>query len=191
MTVTRIAAAALILAALAAPAAAVYDPNGSHNTGDGPSITSAGSSAGATVGVGPNGTAWRATVAERNATCSRGNHSAVADVAFPADGEQAHTVTFRGTVTAAHPCHTVQHAVHERGDGMYVLNVTATAQDGVCVQCVGTLTYDATFGTDDPFRLVVQHDGETVRTITAPGYAADDEDRSLVAAVMGWLAGLL
>lgn len=162
--------------------------NGDMNIMDGGST----SASGASQAVGPNGTMWRAEVTGRDASCLSGNASAVTDVNWstassPDGGEEWRTVSFRGTLQAADPCHTIGHEVEEV-DGGYVLRLETEDVSGACVQCVGGISYGAEFAAPGPYTLEVRRGNETLRTLESPGAGADG---GTIAGLIAFLVSLL
>lgn len=180
--------AATVFLMLTAAASAVVDP-GNQPEGD-MHIMDTGSSSSASQGVGPNGTTYRAAVSQRNASCSTGQNDSLT-VTGEEDVGGMHRVAFRGIITTATPCHTLAHDVVDRGDGVYILNIT-TEPSGPCAQCLGAVTYTGSFTSPDGFRLIVQHDGRHVRTITSAGYNSGlMVHPSPLDRFLAWITGLL
>ncbi len=203
-TMKRILITALLIALVpAAGAVAGYNDSG-NRSGDAHIMSGSGASAGASTGVteGENGSRilWRAEVAQTGASCASGNASGLADVNWstaPAgDGSDAQeerwdVVSFSGTVTTATPCHTVDHEVIDRDNGTFVLNVTTERSDGACVECVGAVTYDASFEAPGDYRLSVMHDGDLVEVMESPGYDEEEDGDGLLDVLVSLLTGWL
>lgn len=166
-----------------------WDNNSMH-------IMGGGSSASASTGVGPNGTTFHAEVAQANSSCSTGGNDSLSvtgkQVSRPGDTSDGtlRSVTFHGRITAGTPCHTLDHTVTEREGDVYVLNVQTVAGDGACVQCVGTIQYTGSFEAPAGYRLIVQHEGEHVRTVTVTGSDTLQQDPSPLDQFLAWITGL-
>jgi len=141
---------------------------------------------------------WSADVSTLNATCMSGNQSeGVQGVSFGGDDSANGTsqVTWNGYVQTSNPCHTVSLSDVEQDGNTYTLNITTESQEGVCVDCVGIVTYSAEFSADEPFKLEILHDGEQVDAVTHPSYSDGNgsdsgEESGPVQSFIKWLGNL-
>lgn len=147
-------------------------------------IMGGGSSASASQAVGPNGTQWKAEVSMVNRTQDV-TEDRLENVQY---GEENHTVEFDGFITAPTPCHTIGHDVSKTENG-YIMNVeTQVEQEGACAQVITIIEYDASFSTDEKFKLEVRHDNQTVDTLEHPGMKK--ERKGLFSGLIGWLSSI-
>lgn len=186
---------AVLVLMLAASVTAVVDPNGTHTDGSGDmTITSGGSSASATTGVSENGTEYRATVEQRDSACrSDPVDTAVDSMQSSEQADNGYNVTWTGHIETADPCHTVRHTVEQAGPDRYVVNVTTESSGEPCSQCVGKVSYDASFMARGEHTLEIQHDGETVETVehgSGSPPPQDDEERGFLAGLLAWVQAL-
>lgn len=198
---TLVLAAAVCL--LLTGGSAVVGENGtspSNKVGDGRmGITSSGGSSSASAAVGPNGTEWRSEVSTTNSSCFTNQSSAPADVSYDESGEMEESVSFRASVRAANPCAMLEHEVESTGDSTYVMNITTTPGSELCRMCVGSVSYNASFSTDEPFTLRVLHEGSEVGSLEHPqlGEETDtvevdeEENRSVLSSIFRWLGSML
>ncbi len=179
---------------------AVVNENGSSPSKDADdgemAITSApGSSASASTAVGPNGTEWRSEFSMTGAQCLSGNSTGVTNSSFET-GEETYSVSLQGTVETANPCHTLEHEVVETDTGHYTLNITSNAENGTCTQCIGAVSYEASFESDEPFYLKVVHDGEEVEELIHPETTSKEpsdretEEKGFFGGLFRWLGNL-
>ncbi len=156
--------------------------------------------AGSQSGGTSDGSMWNADFTLTNASCWSGDsEEGVSDVEYAGedamDGER--TIQFRGTIAAGTPCHDAGITHVEQDGNTYTINVTTERSDEVCVDCVGSLTYDASFTADDAFRLRILHDGDHVDTLDYPGYtdngqdpADEPRDAGVFQRLLNWLTSL-
>lgn len=172
-----------------------------NTTGDvGITSDGASSSSSASASVGPGGVEPRAEVSQLNSSCYSGQNTTLQDTAFSSprsnlDIDGKYTVNFTGYVRTANPCYTVRHDSVKKSDSVYVLNVTTKSTGQICVQCVGVVSYEASFDADRPFRLEVLHNGENVGNLTHPEYAEYTEERKahrrgILEGFLRWLSRL-
>ncbi|MFP4116817.1 MAG: hypothetical protein ACLFQ8_02630 [Candidatus Aenigmatarchaeota archaeon] len=74
-------------------------------------------------------------------------------------------VVFHGVFQTPNPCHTVNVSSLEKDGETYTLDLTANSEEGMCVQCVGAVTYEVNFTAEESGELEVMHDGKRVDTI--------------------------
>lgn len=149
----------------------------------------AGTGAARQEGGASDGTAWQVNVEKTNATCASGNTTdMIRDVSYN-DTQEMKTVRFAGTLTAGTPCHDVSATDIEQDGNVYTLNVTTEDHDGICVQCVGALTYEAEFTANQPFRLEILHNGKHVDAIEHPAYEPEPA-KGVVERILDWFRGL-
>lgn len=168
-----------LLVLLAGMASAIVYENGS--TPDCPPgqacILDSGSSASASAGVNENGTEYRAELSMLNRSQADTGNS-LSNINY-SEGD-VYRVEFSGTITAPTPCHALEHSVEEGEGDTYTLNVDTVVNhldnQSMCAQVMTGIEYSAGFETDKPFSLEVQHDGETVDTLTHPGYQNNTEE---------------
>ncbi len=155
-----------------------------------------GSSAEATTGVGPEGKSWSSKIEPLNSTCMSGNQSdRITDITYSGQSSQEglKKVEFTGFIKAANPCHKVTHSVEKEGDH-YILKVETESSTEMCVQCIGMVSYKASFEAGGPYRLTIKHGGEKVKEIDLSGSSSGDtekeESRGVIGLLWGWLTGL-
>ena len=149
-------------------------------------------SSSASQSVSQNGTDWQMKFTEVSAGSSN-QSTGVNEYSF-----QDSSANLSGTVQIAQPCYTLNAEVEESGDNLYTLNITSERETNEeenpvpCADVISYRKYNATFETDDSFRLEVVHDGDTVKAIEHPGYKTDtSEDRKgLITGFIHWIKGL-
>lgn len=147
--------------------------------------------------------------------CMSGDQEPVRDISVDR-GSAGTQITIDGTLQAANPCKKLDHSV-EKNNGTHVIDIRSVS-DGegqMCVDCVGGLSYSATVEFEgEEYSLEVQHNGRTVRTLSASsdsqdsrpsaGTGANETDRtaeqsdtghdqdqdSVIASIQGVLQGL-
>lgn len=162
-----------------------------HNGSDGElSITSGGSSSSSSsVAAGPNGTEWRATVemTGRDTNASAG----ISSVNY--SEEDYRKVEFDGVIEAPTPCHVLDHNLDSTGEDSFRLNVQTAKEElegnntQTCAQVITSITYDASFQTEERFTLEVQHNNQTVETLE---YSEEEEKNSPIYSILDWLSNL-
>lgn len=155
-------------------------------------ITSGGSSASSSTAVGPNGTEWSAQFSMTGAQCLSNSSTGVTNSSFGAENE-TYSVSFQGTVETSDPCHTLEHEIIETSYGNYMMNVTSNSVNGTCTQCVGSISYEASFESDEPFDLEVLHDGNKVEGLTHPerdNEPKEDKSSGFMASIVNFLKNL-
>lgn len=142
---------------------------GGPNASDGEfAITSTGSSASATTAVGPNGTEYEAQFSVVNRSTST-NQTGVINSSFDGD-----TVNFTGVVETPTPCYKVNHSIDRTGDGQYSFTVNTEEENGTCTQVIAYHKYEASFTSEQPYQLEVNHVNSSVKTFTHPDYSEND-----------------
>jgi hypothetical protein len=194
---------ALTIISLIGISAGVVNENGSQKEcppGEA-CITSLGSSssASATTAVGPNGTAYSSELSMTDSTCLEPPAIGVSNVSFSGQDSSKKSVSFDGQLQTSNPCYTLNQETTEVSPGVYRLNVTATQAEGQgpCVQCVGAISYEASFETDQPFKLEVIHEGKKVETLEHPDFGEessdtgeDKEKSSFMSGIMNWFKNM-
>ena len=170
---------------------------------DQPHIMSSGSTASGTTAAGPNGTEYRAEVAMRNSSCISGNLSeGLEDINYLTRESYPpqNVVEFTGYIETPNPCYTLDHEIEETAkNNIYVMNITSEASEGNCIQCVGIISYDASFeNVGDGFKLEVMHDGEVVETLEHPEFNNSSDlkspmppkRKSFIGGIINWFSSL-
>lgn len=157
------------------------------------------SSASATTAVGPNGTEYEAHVSMTGATCMEPPARGISDVSFSGTESSKKSVSFQGELQTSNPCYTIDHEITEVSSGVYRMNITATQPEdqGPCTQCLGAVSYNASFETGEPFKLEVVHEGDKIEELEHPEYGENDSDTgdsteniSFMEGVMNWFRNL-
>lgn len=147
-------------------------------------------------GESSDGSEWTLNVTKTGASCWSGNHSEqLSGVSYGGEdsmgGERA--VTFTGAIETGTPCHEIAGTDIEKDDDVYTLDIVTNQSEGMCVQCVGAVTYEATFSADQAYRLKVLHDGEHVQDLDYPGYEPGDPSepqKNVLERLIDWVQGL-
>ncbi len=153
---------------------------GYNGSGDQPHIMTSGSGSSASAATGPNGTMWRAELTGQGSSCATNttDRVTVGDFFTRERDPVQRGVEFSGTVITSNPCHILDHKIREKGRNTYVFDVTSKPEgQGVCVQCIGGVSYTASFQVNQNagssktgFLLEIRHDGELVKTVEHPDY---------------------
>jgi hypothetical protein len=130
-----------------------------------PHIMGATGSSSASQSVSQNGTGWSTTFSEHSAGSSN-TSTGVLNHSF-----ENNTVEFEGAVQTPTPCYSLNAEVEDE-ENSYLFNVTSkeTEKQEVCPQVISYRKYNATFQADEPFKLEVVHNGESVANMTHPDY---------------------
>jgi hypothetical protein len=180
-----ILASALILFVFSA--SAVVGHNGSE--GD-LSITSSSS---ASEAVSANGTQWESTFSE---SATRNNSTGLNSYEF-----SGNSVNFSGVFQAPTPCHALNSEVKKGSENSYRFIITSEVSsddDQVCAQVISYRVYNASFQTDEPFKLEVLHGNESVEILTHPDYdiagpdpkpVPDRQSSNPISAFIDWVKG--
>ena len=144
---------------------------GGPNPDDGMGITSSDGSSSASKGVGPNGTQYTSVFNVLNVTQT--NETGITDFSWNGD-----TFSFEGVYQTPTPCYQVGHQV-EGSDADYRVEISADrTENGTCTQVVTQHIYSANFTSDEPFRLNVTYDGESVESFEHPDYEEQKQEQS-------------
>lgn len=87
------------------------------------------------------------------------------------------SISFTGFVQTSNPCYTADYEVEKVEDDVYRFDVVSESEDGMCVECVGSLEYSASFSAEEDFTLLVLHDGEEVDRIDVERSEDSVEDK--------------
>ena len=154
------------------------------------------SSASATTSVGPNGTEYKSELSMTGSTCLEPPAQNISDISYSQDNSSS-KVSFQGELQTPTPCYTLEQETTEIGVNMYRMNfTTASSGSGPCVQCLGAISYNASFETNESFKLEVVHEGEKVEELEHPDYqngsdtGEGNEQVSFTSKVMNWFRGL-
>jgi len=106
-----------------------------------------------------------------------------------------HRLEFNGTVISSTSCQELDYTVSREG-GVYNINIQARDKEGICVQCIGAVKYEISFGaTADYFQLNVAHEGELVKSFAPPQEINEskplEEPDQNTKVRKGYLAGIL
>ncbi len=163
------------------------------------------SSASATTAVGANGTEYRTEVSMVNRS-STDTGNAIFNVSYSRDGKKK--VSFNGRITAPTPCHVIEHEIEGGNNNSYTLNIRTVRDEldsqTACIQVISGIEYMASFETSEtftgePFRLEVQHNGETVDTLERPEWVSEpreeydndgDSQGGLLQGLFSWFSSL-
>ncbi len=159
---------------------------GGPNPDNGMGITSKDGSSSASKAVGPNGTEYTSYFSVDNVTQS--NNTGIKD--FSWDGK---TVSFEGVYVKDTPetCYKLEHDV-EGSDGDYSFDVSAERiGNRSCTRFVTEYSYNANFTSDEPFKLNVTHDGESVESFKHPEYGEEEKKSSgLFSVIVSIIVGI-
>lgn len=162
---------------------------------DQPHIMGSGSSssASASTAAGPNGTEWTAKLSMAGSQCLSNSSTGVTNSSFGTEND-TYSVSFQGTVETSDPCHTLDHEVIETSNGHYMMNITSNPSNGTCTQCVGSISYEASFEADEAFDIEILHDGDKVEGFTHPerddNEPKDDKSSGFMASIVNFLKNL-
>ncbi|WEL23426.1 hypothetical protein [Candidatus Nanohalovita haloferacivicina] len=169
---------------------------GGPNASDGEyAITSTGSSASSTTSVGPNGTEYSTHFSVTGSNYN--NQTGVIN-----SSQDNMTYRFNGSIETNDACFNVKHSVNETGENQYTFDIVSQEEDGACIQPITYHSYQASFQAEQPYKLTITHDGETVDTFTHPDYTENsgnnnnnqDGDtggvRGPIASFLNFLSGL-
>ncbi len=91
-----------------------------------------------------------------------------------------------GVFQTPNPCHTINVSTVQQNEDTYTIDLVAEPQEGICVQCVGSITYEIILEDDEPDKVIILHDGEKVDVVEFnPG-----ESRSIIGMLIDWLGFL-
>ncbi|MFB6166895.1 MAG: hypothetical protein ABEJ62_01385 [Candidatus Nanohaloarchaea archaeon] len=151
--------------------------------------------AGATQSGGGGNKSWTLNVSTVGTACMSGNTTAGVDNVEYEFGQDRSTASFRGVIRTADPCQEIAAKHVELVGDTYTVNLVTNSTGGFCIQCVGALTYHAEFSAEHPAQVVVEHNGERVRTLelegSRPAPAPGKPDEGLLEGFLDWLRGLL
>lgn len=162
-----------------------------HNGSDGDlSITSSSS---ASKAVSPNGTQWTSTF---SVTAVRNRSAGINDYEF---GDNS--VNFSGVFQTPNPCYTLNSEVKEGSENSYrfvIEAVDSSKENQSCAQVISYRGYNASFQTDEPFKLEVLHGNESMEILTHPDYdiagpdpkpVPDRQSNNPISAFIDWVRG--
>jgi len=86
-------------------------------------------------------------------------------------------VSFSGKMTAANPCATIEPEI-QKEENSYVLNLQTSSDEGVCIQCIGSIGYKTDIEFENPYNLTIKHNNETVRTINSSDFETSNTNVS-------------
>lgn len=87
-----------------------------------------------------------------------------------------HRIDFNGTIITSTPCQELNYSV-SRENNNFTMNIQNRPSKDFCVECRGTMRYNASFEfTGEDFELVVQHNGEEIKTFRVPRSAGPRPD---------------
>jgi hypothetical protein len=150
---------------------------GGPNASEGEMAITSGSSE-ASAAVDSNGTQWKSKIENLNSSCRSPRDKE--DVEF--DGfqkdEEMTVLSFRGTINTSNPCSEVSIDVEKTNESNYKINLIEDRSDGVCTQCTGTATFNASFSASGDYLVQIIHDGEVLGSKETPSYNEDQRDIS-------------
>lgn len=94
---------------------------------------------------------------------------------------------FQGTMQTPNPCYNVTVSEVQKNSSTYTVNLVGESQEGMCVQCVGSVNYEVTFKAEEPGQIKVLHDGEEVETLE---FDPDQKQGNVLEAFVSWLKSL-
>jgi len=102
---------------------------------------------------------------QTGASCSSPNAGGVSyDLEKKADSQ---LITVTGALTTSNPCYTVQGSLEAKENEPLALKVVSKSKGGMCVQCVGQVSYQAEIETGlEVSKLAVYHDGQQMKELT-------------------------
>lgn len=166
----RVLALAALIGFISAGTAVVGGPNASEGE---MVIMDSSSSSSASAAVGPNGTEWRSSIENLNNSCvSSERNSSVEFVGFQSDGNLT-KLSFKGSLTTPNPCYELSLNVKEVEKGLYRLEIMENSSSKICVQCLGSARFRASFSAEGDYKIKVIHDGEIIGTQKTPGYSKE------------------
>lgn len=89
---------------------------------------------------------------------------------------QNNTVKFKGIYEAPTPCHTLTHKVKKQGNTFNFDITSSQPENTTCAQVVTYKEYEASFTTDQAYRLNVKHDGQSIEMLEHPKLE-DEQDK--------------
>lgn len=109
--------------------------------------------------------------------------------------EKNHTengLVFEGVMQTPNPCYMVNVSSLERNGDTYTLDLEGNPEEGMCIQCVGAVTYEVSFTAEESGELEVMHNGEVVDTVE---FEVDEgsgggTDGDLFEAISAWFASI-
>ena len=108
--------------------------------------------------------------------------SDAAETATVAVDRAASSVTVTGVLHTADPCHraVLDGVRYDQDAGSLHLDVVAESTDEVCVQCIGTVAYEAsvTLSRGAPDRVEISHQGQVVTTASETEAGSGDDEGS-------------
>lgn len=107
------------------------------------------------------------TVSKTNSACLSGNEEGQITGTQVNDVGERYSIGIGGYVTGDTPCDVLVPEISEEGDRI-ILNIRTRSGTEPCSQCLGKLHYHIGGNLDEEFRLKIQHDGETMKTVERP-----------------------
>lgn len=99
---------------------------------------------------------------QTGASCAGPDSGGVSFDVEQADGEERR-ITVTGAVSTSNPCYVVKANIENPKSDAPALKVKSESEGGMCVQCVGRVSYEAQMEASGADILTVYHDGQQVK----------------------------
>lgn len=124
-----------------------------------------------------------------NSSCHSGEELGVINHQVQTDSNERN-ISFEGVIQTSNPCYFAEAEVEQVKEGVYEYNVVPQSEEGICVECVGYIEYNAEFSKDDDYEIRVLHDGEFEETFKVEENQNETASKGFFERFSSWFTGL-